>query len=141
VPYVITNMPPNGVPFFERYFLGGPYDLRGFRYRDVGPHEYPTRPDLNREPIGGNSYYMLSAEYSVPVIDKLRVAVFYDMGNVYYKAYAFNWGSFSANIGLGVRLNLPIGPLRLDYGYPVHWGNGETRSGRFNFSVGYTREF
>ncbi len=27
------------VPFFERYYLGGPYSLRGFKYNNVSPHE------------------------------------------------------------------------------------------------------
>ncbi|MBI5384924.1 MAG: outer membrane protein assembly factor BamA [Verrucomicrobia bacterium] len=140
VQHFSTNLPPNQVPFFERYFLGGPYSLRGFRYRHVGPQEQGLR-GIGREPIGGNSYYMFSVEYSVPIIDKLRVATFYDMGNVFYKISDFDPSRFSANVGFGIRLNLPIGPLRLDYGYPIREANGEGRSGRFNFTVGYTREF
>ena len=139
VPVSVTNAPQNKVPFFERYFLGGPYTLRGFKYRHVGPQESGIN-GIGNDPIGGNSYYMASAEYSIPIIERVRVALFYDMGNVYYDAYSFDFGKFSANTGLGVRLNLPIGPLRLDYGYPLREANGEGRSGRFNFTVGYTRD-
>jgi outer membrane protein insertion porin family len=130
---------PNKVPFFERFYLGGPYTLRGFAYRDVGPRE--QRPNGWDETVGGDTYFMLSAEYSIPVIDRLRVAAFYDMGNVYYNPYDFNFGKFCADVGLGLRLNLPIGPLRLDYGFPIQTANGENNNGHFNFSVGYTREF
>ena len=130
---------PNKVPFFERYFLGG-NDLRGFRYRDVGPQEH-LADGSGREPVGGNSLFMASVEYSLPIIDRLRFAVFYDMGNVLYKSYDLNFGRFSADVGIGIRLNLPIGPLRLDYGYPIHWANQESHAGHFNFSAGYTREF
>jgi len=130
---------PNSVPFFERYFLGGAYSLRGFDYRDVGPYE--RKFTGGNEPIGGNTYYMASAEYSLPIVDRLRFALFYDMGNVYYDSYDLNFGEFSANVGLGIRLNLPIGPLRLDYGIPIREANNEGNSGRFNFTVGYTREF
>lgn len=140
----VTNLPPNKVPFFERYFLGGPYTLRGFRYRAVGPHEQGLR-DIGMEPVGGNTYYMVSAEYSVPIIEagstRVRIAAFYDMGNVFYDAYDFDFAKFSANVGMGVRLNLPIGPLRLDYGYPIRRANNEGTGGRFNFTVGYTRDF
>ena len=73
--------------------------------------------------------------------ERVRVAAFYDMGNVYYETFDFDLGEFSANVGIGLRLNLPIGPLRLDYGYPVREANNEADGGQFNFSVGYTREF
>jgi outer membrane protein insertion porin family len=63
------------------------------------------------------------------------------MGNVYYNPWEFNLGTFSADVGIGLRLNLPIGPLRLDYGYPVSTANQESQSGKFNFTVGYTRDF
>ena len=44
------------VPFFEKFFLGGPYNLRGWDYREAGPQ-------ISNEPSGGNSYSYLSAEY------------------------------------------------------------------------------
>ncbi|MBI3191787.1 MAG: BamA/TamA family outer membrane protein, partial [Pedosphaera parvula] len=48
---------------------------------------------------------------------------------------------FNDNWGVGFRLNLPIGPLRLDYGIPINSDPGNKSSGRFQFSVGYTRDF
>ena len=136
----VKNLPHNDVPFFERYFLGGAYSLRGFRYRDVSPQERGIF-GVGREPVGGNTYYMAYAEYSVPIIDRVRVAAFYDMGNVYYDSYQFKLDEFNADVGLGLRLNLPIGPLRFDYGIPVHDSNDLGGGGRFNFTVGYQREF
>jgi outer membrane protein insertion porin family len=44
--------------------------------------------------------------------------------------------SFGSDFGVGVRLDLPIGPLRLDYGYPINRA-GNTGHGHLNFSVGY----
>jgi outer membrane protein insertion porin family len=82
-----------------------------------------------------------SAEYSVPIIDRLRFALFYDVGNVSSRAYDFKIDNFNDNWGLGLRLNLPIGPLRLDYGIPIHHDQFNGSSGRFQFGVGYTREF
>ena len=46
------------VPFYDRYFLGGPTTMRGFEFRDVGPK------DLFGEPIGGKTYAFGSIEYS-----------------------------------------------------------------------------
>ena len=48
---------------------------------------------------------------------------------------------YSDNWGFGMRLNLPIGPLRLDYGIPIHNSSGKAGAGKFQFSVGYQRPF
>ena len=138
------------VPFYDRYYLGGLYSLRGFRYRSVSPRERPLFPSegSSREPIGGDTYWFGSAEYSVPIIqsDKergvgLRFAVFYDIGNVMLNPYSYNFDKYLDNWGLGLRLNLPIGPLRLDYGIPINHDRFNSGSGQFQFGVGYTRQF
>jgi outer membrane protein insertion porin family len=137
------------VPFYDRYYLGG-FTLRGFRYHGVAPRERPFPPadGSSREPIGGDTYWFGSAEYSVPIIqsDKergvgLRFAMFYDIGNVMLNPYSFNWDKYLDNWGLGLRLNLPIGPLRLDYGIPIRHDRFNGGSGQFQFRVGYTRDF
>jgi outer membrane protein insertion porin family len=132
------------VPFYERYYLGGQDTLRGFRYRSVGPREDGS----GNEPIGGNTYYFGYAEYSVPLIQTdtergvgVRLAVFYDIGNVMRQSYSWD-SNYSDNWGIGLRLNLPIGPLRLDYGIPMNFDRRHnTGSGRFQFGVGYRRDF
>ena len=123
------------VPIFERYFLGGLDSLRGYRYRDIGPH------DSFGEPLGGRSFWTASAEYSIPVVERVRLAAFYDIGMVYEKAWHFDFSQYADNWGFGLRLNLPIGPLRLDYGIPIHNSVGKAGGGKFQFSVGYQRPF
>ena len=84
---------------------------------------------------------MGSAEYSIPIIERLRLAVFYDIGNVYANAYDFNFKDYLDNWGVGVRLNIPrLGPLRLDYGIPITHP-GANGSGKFQFSVGWNRDY
>ncbi|MGZ5544929.1 MAG: BamA/TamA family outer membrane protein, partial [Limisphaerales bacterium] len=86
-----------------------------------------------------------TVEYSIPVIERVRVAAFYDIGNVYASPYSFNAGPnrglYSDNWGLGLRLDLPIGPLRLDYGIPITHDANVSGSGRFQFGVGYRHSF
>jgi len=48
-----------------------------------------------------------------------------------------NLSALRSDVGIGVRLNLPIGPLRLDYGYPVQTISGDSKTGKIQFSVGY----
>ncbi|MBI3876552.1 MAG: outer membrane protein assembly factor BamA [Verrucomicrobia bacterium] len=124
------------VPLFNRFFLGGPRTLRGYKYDGVGPH------DDRGEPIGGNTYVFGTAEYTIPIIENLRFAIFYDIGNVYTQAYDFNVKNYNDDYGLGFRLNIPnLGPLRLDYGIPLHHDKSIGGGGHFQFDVGYTRNF
>jgi outer membrane protein insertion porin family len=119
------------VPIFERLFLGGANNLRGFDYREVGPK------DEFGEPLGGLTSAYASVEYSAPVIEKVRAAVFYDVGMVSTDSY--DWGGdLNSNVGIGLRLMLPaIGMIRLDYGIPVQADERNDSSGQFNFNLGY----
>ncbi len=117
------------VPIFERLFLGGSNNLRGFPFREVGPQE-------NGEPIGGQSMWRTTVELTFPIIEKARGAVFYDTGFVNSSAWSFGFNHIASDIGIGLRLDLPIGPLRLDYGYPIQ-RDGYNGGGHFNFNVGY----
>jgi len=132
------------VPFFERYFLGGPNSLRGFKYRYVSPRQVPNIPD--NEPIGGDTYWFGSAEYSIPIFEQehgvgVRVAFFYDIGSVGGAPYDANLSEYSDDYGIGLRLNLPIGPLRLDYGIPIRHDQYSSAAGKFQFTVGWERPF
>ncbi|MGC1320874.1 MAG: outer membrane protein assembly factor BamA [Candidatus Udaeobacter sp.] len=118
------------VPIYERYFLGGSNNLRGFPFREVGPQ------DENGEPEGGQSMARTTIEWTFPIIEKARGAVFYDTGFVNSEAWSFGFNHLASDIGVGLRLDLPIGPLRLDYGYPV-MRDGYHGGGHFNFNVGY----
>ena len=132
----------NIVPVYDRLYLGGAYNLRGFKFRDVGPK------DNNGNPIGGSSLARFTLEYTIPIIQRVRAAAFYDGGFVNPGAWSFSpqkvpnskgrsSGGFAQDIGLGVRLDLPIGPIRLDYGFPVQGDSFTSKSGQFQFSVGY----
>jgi outer membrane protein insertion porin family len=136
------------VPFYDRYFLGGEYDLRGFKYRNIGSREENpgVLGTVSNEPVGGDSFYFGSIEYSLPIIEKegsfgLRFALFYDVGSVGTGSYTFS-GNFDDDWGVGLRLNIPrLGPLRLDYGIPITHDQYNGSSGQFQFSAGYQREF
>src|SRR6266446_2578780 len=120
----------NNVPIFERLYLGGSNNLRGFPFREVGPQ------DENGEPVGGQSMWRTTIEWTFPIIEKARGAVFYDTGFVNSSAWSFGFNHIASDIGVGIRLDLPIGPLRLDYGYPIQ-RDGYNGGGHFNFNVGY----
>lgn len=144
---VVDGMDGDTVPFYERYYLGGMYSLRGTRYRAVSPRELNPAGGFYTEPIGGHSYWFGTAEYSLPLITSdagagLRFAVFYDIGSVGINPYSFNADDFTDNWGFGLRLNIPqLGPLRLDYGIPIHHDQFSNGNGKFHFGVGWQRPF
>jgi len=119
------------VPIYDRLFLGGANNLRGFDFDRVGPK------DAQGDDIGGNSMARLTVEYTIPIIDRVRFAVFYDTGFVNVKSWSFGTYDYNSDFGFGLRLNLPIGPIRLDYGIPIQSDKFNNSSGRFQFSVGY----
>ncbi len=124
-PIVVSN-----VPIFDRLYLGGSNNLRGFAFRDVGPR------DRQGEPIGGQSMARFTTELTFPIIEKARGAFFYDTGFVSADPYDFSGKNVASDVGFGLRLDLPIGPLRVDYGIPIQ-KDGRSGSGHFNFNVGY----
>jgi outer membrane protein insertion porin family len=135
-----------GVSLFNRYFLGGPSSMRGYRYPQVGPR------DSLGEPFGGNTKWQATMEYSIPIISFLRVAAFYDIGMAYEGSFSLTRNTdpttglrqplYNDNFGFGLRLNIPnLGPLRLDYGIPITHDDRNGGTGRFQFSVGYTRNY
>src|SRR5438128_6386267 len=118
------------VKIYDRLFLGGSNNLRGFEFRDVGPK------DEDGEPLGGQSMARVTVEYTFPIIEKARGAIFYDTGFVNTNPWDYNFNNVASDIGFGLRLDLPIGPLRVDYGIPIQQA-GNHGSGKFNFNVGY----
>lgn len=120
-----------GVPIFDRLYLGGANNMRGFAYREVGPK------DDHGNPIGGNSLAYGTVEWSFPIIPRIRGSLFSDWGFVNSNAYDFSGSSLNADIGLGVRVELPIGPIRVDWGYPIIYDSWNKTNGQFNFNVGY----
>lgn len=120
-----------GVPIFDRLYLGGANNLRGFDFRNVGP------VDVDDNPIGGNSLGYVTFELTFPIISRVRGAIFSDLGFVNPSAYDFSTANYNADIGFGLRLDLPIGPIRVDYGYPVVYDKFNGPPGKFNFNIGY----
>lgn len=119
------------VPLFDRFFLGGLYTVRAFEYRNIGP------ADEEGEPLGGRSMAFASVEYTLPVYKMVRVAAFVDGGMVWDDPFGFdlNWNS---GYGVGLRLDIPMMPLRLDYAWQIKSDEyNEDDNGRFNIMFGY----
>ena len=97
--------------------------------------------------MGGQALFVANIEYTYPLFSFLKVATFFDIGNVWEKMEDFgsnsdtdnNTGKLKKSFGLGVRVKTPIGPISLDYGFPLDKQPGEDDigSGRLHFSASH----
>lgn len=142
----------NSLPFVKQYFAGGPYSVRAFRIRSLGPGTY--------QPEAGNSSFFDQAgdirleaniEYRFPIFSYLKGAVFYDAGNVWLlnENEALPGGRFSANFldevamgaGVGLRIDFQGFVLRFDFAAPLKRPRQsldfEVGKTLLNFAIGY----
>lgn len=122
----------NAVPIFERYFAGGERTIRGYDERKVGPIDAPSN-----NAVGGEAIILGSVEYTVPIVDIIKGAIFFDTGNVWSKSEDYGKNGLKSGYGPGLRVKTPIGPINLDYGFPLNKQSDgeENKSGKFYFSV------
>jgi outer membrane protein insertion porin family len=103
--YINAVQGQNSVPIDERFFNGGSTTVRSFYERKLGPK------DARNHPLGGLARSVFNVEYDVPLFGDLLGAVFVDWGGLGNAPF----DDMRLGIGGGIRYNLPIGPLRVDY--------------------------
>ena len=129
----------DGVPIFERFFMGGLGSMRGFESRRIGPVD-----DAFHKQIGGDYMLLANAEYEVPIVrDYLRFVMFVDSGSL---------GSTGAEMGVvrvatggGIRLRLPVPvferiPISLYLAFPLVKRSYDQPE-IFSFTIGTGFEF
>ena len=119
-----------GIPIDERFFNGGSRSVRSFAERELGPK------DIYGNPVGGETFSVFNIEYTFPLYGDLDAALVADAGSVGRQLDTDALGDLGYGIGAGLRYNLPIGPLRLDYGYNPSPKRDEA-IGAFHFSFGF----
>ena len=88
-------------------------------------------------PWGGQSLFCANFEYTIPIVKMLRFAMFSDLGSVAEDTWDLDFsGTFAWTVGAGIRLDIPMFPIRLDFAVPVEKPS-EAEKEIFSFSVGY----
>ena len=127
------------LPIYDREFLGGPRSIRGVEYREIAPRVYRSLRDKKHDyaPWGGQTSWCMNLEYAVPVVKFVRVAGFTDLGSVGEDEFDLDNDWFCWSVGVGLRLDLPQFPIRLDFAVPVTDPDEGVDEQVFSFTVGY----
>ena len=121
----------------ERFFLGGPNTLRGFRYRRVGPRR-PTDTG-GYVIIGGVQQILASLDFVVPLSKTvgLKAVAFFDIGNSFDNdEFNLNPSNLKKDAGFGLRWISPLGPMKLDIGFPIGERLPDEEKYEVQFTVG-----
>lgn len=118
------------LPLFERFYAGGINSVRGYARRRVGPL-------AEDEPIGGHSLVETSIELRRAITDDIGAAIFVDGGQVSLQSFDFPFGDLQYGTGFGLRYRSPVGPIRVDLGFPLE-PRGDDARWQIYLSVGQT---
>ena len=128
---------PGNVPFSTKYFLGGASSVRGWGRYEVSP------VGTSGLPIGGNTLMAFSSELRATLARSLGGVVFVDGGNVWDSGWTVDLHDLRYDVGIGLRYQTAVGPIRLDLGQQLNPidgllvnGEPQTRSWRIHFSIG-----
>ncbi len=120
------------LPIDLRLFNGGGTTVRSFAEREMG-----ATSARGSTPLGGTAVTVLNAELSYEIISDFEIAAFVDAGSVSREDNGlFGVDDLRYGVGLGLRYQLPIGPLRVDYGYNPDRQPGEA-AGALHVTFGF----
>ena len=130
-PRIVQDLPAS-----QRFYAGGSTTVRGFQQDRLGVREILTSDGLSN---GGNGLVILNGELRRVLVPKLTGVGFADVGNVFASASSLDFTRLRTAVGVGMRYDSPIGPIRLDVGVKVHpqiVGGGRERSWEYHISIG-----
>ena len=119
--------------FLRGFFAGGLGSNRGYALREIGPHGVVQQGSSTLAtcaagssstsscdlPLGGFTLWEASLELRYPIAGALSGALFTDTADVSDKQLDFRLDRPHLSLGLGIRYDTPVGPIRLDAGYRV----------------------
>ena len=130
---MIRNFGSRELPYYQRYFLGGEMQIRGFDVRTVGPL------NKNNAAVGGTSFALFNAEYYFDILPQVRALAFHDAGQAFSERQVFTLRQLRTSSGLELRVTMPVlnVPFRLIYYWNIYRDSFQPARG-FRFAVGTT---
>jgi len=87
--------------------------------------------------VGGQSLAVANVEYTVPLVEGIRLAAFYDVGGVWRDPYRFNADNLASATGIGLRLDMPGFPIRIDRAWAIEADDDLTDTDEWVIWIGY----
>ncbi len=118
------------LPYIKQFFLGGPYSIRAFPLRQIGPGSFDVTKQ-NIKDQTGNLLLEGNLEYRFNIIKMFKGALFTDMGNIWLTKNEFNtddqknfqigefYKQFYIGGGFGLRFDFDYFAIRMDLGFPI----------------------
>jgi len=99
------------LPWYQRYFLGGETQVRGYPIRSISP------TNSQNTPLGGNKMALFNAEYYFDVFGPLRALLYFDAGGAYLEGQSIELDALRVSTGVELRFVMPVlnVPFRLIY--------------------------
>lgn len=116
------------LPIDLRLFNGGGRSVRSFPERELGPQ-------VDGYPTGGEAMWNTNFELIRKITNTVSAVAFIDAGALSRDFDGIDSADLEVATGLGIRLDLPIGPVRLEYGFNLTRDAGEP-AGAFHFAIG-----
>ncbi len=107
------------IPVEDRFYSGGANSNRGWARAMLGPQYLSDKAGV-WYPMGGKSILEMNLEIRHKLFWQIDLAAFFDCGNVWAEPYHYRFDQLSYSVGGGLRVNTPIGPIRLDVGVPLN---------------------
>ncbi len=127
------------IPFYERYYLGGDYTIRGYDFRTVGPIDPKVSTFYT---VGGTKYGLFNVEYIIPLQNSpVRLVFFTDAGNAFAADESFSLTSFRFSTGFELRIIIPaiMAPIRIIFSH--NWNRGPIQADPWTVRFGIGRSF
>jgi outer membrane protein insertion porin family len=113
---------------FDLFFnAGGTESVRGYSQDELSAYEFAGAP------LGGTKLLVLNTELRAPLFWRFGGVLFADAGNTFAESQPIRFRDMGTGLGVGLRINTPLAPVRIDLGYPLRF---EQSGFRWHFSIG-----
>ena len=124
----------DGLPFYDKFKIGGPKSVRGFRKNSLSPLDSTGKPLGGDFAVAGSSELIFRPPFELPV-DNLRTAFYADFGAAFKDYDSADFGDIKGSVGLSIKWISPFGGISISFSKPVNKEEGD-KTESFQFNLG-----
>jgi len=124
----------DGLPFYDKFKMGGPKSVRGFRKNSLSPLDSTGKPLGGDFAVAGSSELIFRPPFELP-FDNLRTAFYADFGAAFKDYDSADFGDIKGSVGLSIKWISPFGGISISFSKPVNKEEGD-KTESFQFNLG-----